>query len=207
MRKLVGVLFAVGLASTSALGGTVEFSNPNPADPGESGVLLLDPGTSGFFDVTVDSIHNPAGSVDIIFLADLDGPESDSASNGLEFTGFTFSADFMSATFTQATSTSQTQVDGAREFKVGGASLFGAIPMPIQVGTLEVLAPADLAPGDYFVVVDNSREQFNTSKVGKSGADPDALFGSGTVRVTPEPATLALLGIGGLAVLRRRRTS
>lgn len=210
MKRLVGFLLAVGFASTTALGGTVEFSNPVPAD---SGVLLLDPGASGTFDITVSSSTLDAAlSLDAIFLADFNGPEADSGSRSLQFTGFDFSTAFTNGTFTQSTNAATTQVDGAREFKIGGLALdppFGSGPfdLPIMVGTLHILVPNDLAPGDYIVQVSNNRETNHVSVLARTGFANDPLSGQGTVRVTPEPATLALLGIGGLIALRRRRRS
>lgn len=77
----------------------------------------------------------------------------------------------------------------------------------IWVGILTI-DTTGLADGTYTVFTDFDRETpfvgpGGISTLSFQGAD-DSLFGSGSF-VVPEPATLALLGIGGIAVLRRRR--
>lgn len=75
---------------------------------------------------------------------------------------------------------------------------------PIFIGMLTVDA-AGLTEGTYTVEIPMS--QRNNVAFGQLGLPfvEEALSGFGTVQVTPEPATLALLGLGGLVALRRRR--
>ncbi|MEZ6191009.1 MAG: PEP-CTERM sorting domain-containing protein [Phycisphaerales bacterium] len=40
--------------------------------------------------------------------------------------------------------------------------------------------------------------------LGSTDGDPDIVLGVGTGSVVPEPASMALLGLGGLALIRRR---
>ena len=199
MKKFAGMFMVVAFASVSALGGTVEFMNPSSG----GSVLEIfqdDTGTAfGTYEVhiTASSI-DPFNSTDIIF-----------ASDDLLFSAWAFSDAFVAATSFRAESDTPNQISGVLdEYKVGGVNLGGnLIPVPIMVGTLTIIVPADLAIGTYNVFVDNAREANGVSKVSSStaGADPDPLFGLGTVNVTPEPTTLVLLGVGAVVALRRRR--
>lgn len=78
----------------------------------------------------------------------------------------------------------------------GNYSGSGSFPGPIEEG-----GPFTVADGDLYIEV---YEQFNDA-----GSAIDASVTSGTLRITytavPEPAACAVLGLGGLALLRRRR--
>jgi hypothetical protein len=70
----------------------------------------------------------------------------------------------------------------------------------LLMGMLTVDATG-LPEGSYAVGVYNP-----SSVLANTARAEDPLSGEGVVRVIPEPATLALLGVGGLAFLRRRRS-
>lgn len=74
----------------------------------------------------------------------------------------------------------------------------------VLIGTLTVGA-GGLDIGEYEVFVDSSRD-FGTSSIGLN-AEFETLSGSALVNVVPEPMTFSLLGLGALALLRRRRTA
>lgn len=84
------------------------------------------------------------------------------------------------------------------QLNVSGTALLG--------GTLELvmLNGYTLEPGEEYRLIDGSISGQFDSIVGLP-AGWDLTYDAGSVTVTPEPATLGLLGLGGLAMLRRRR--
>ena len=76
------------------------------------------------------------------------------------------------------------------------------------MGTLTV-GTEGLDVGEYEVLVDSLRD-FDWSVIGlatRTEFSTETLSGSALVNVVPEPMTLSLLGLGALALLRRRRTA
>ena len=74
-----------------------------------------------------------------------------------------------------------------------------------SVGTLlsmEIVVPSDFPEGDVTIGVGDSLEFFNAKAFGVVPTSPGTDF---TLTVTPEPATLSLLALGGLALIRRRK--
>ena len=68
--------------------------------------------------------------------------------------------------------------------------------------SLEIIVPSDFPEGDVTIGVGDSPEFFNANAFGLVPASPGTDF---TLTVTPEPTTLSLLALGGLAMIRRRK--
>ena len=68
--------------------------------------------------------------------------------------------------------------------------------------TMEILVPSDFPLGDVTIGVGDSPEFFNANAFGLVPTSPGTDF---TLTVIPEPTTLSLLALGGLAMIRRRK--
>ena len=90
-----------------------------------------------------------------------------------------------------------------------GGNNFNLWTAPLLVGTLTI-DTAGLAEGEYSFGVSSAQETnrlgFGLSALGL-GINTEPLEGAGFLNVVPEPMTLSLLGLGALALLRRRRTA
>ncbi len=87
--------------------------------------------------------------------------------------------------------------------------LAGGRSAPLLEATLTI-DTTGLAEGEYSFLV-SAAEDRNRIGTGLSGLGRgfsfDPLEGAGFLNVVPEPMTLSLLGLGALALLRRRRTA
>ena len=188
MRKFAVVLLVIGFAQVSAFGGIITFDpDPITINPGDSRVVKLDV----FLDqVGVSSFI----SFDILFGTD---------DVGLNISSFVFDTAFAAtAVFSSITNDNfGIYPDGIK------AGFFSSVPItlgvagPTRVGSLTV-DTTGLPDGTYQIIVDANRD--GPRSFVSSGAVNDLLFGTGSI-VIPEPATISLLGLASLALVRRRR--
>ena len=186
MRKVAASLVCFAFANSAALGGIVTFS------PEKDSVL---PGQAAVYDIIVSS--SDLGEFDTVnLLLGTDDP--------LDLV-VTYDADWLA-------STSLPPADPLPFFVYPvdlnfGGSNFGLWTAPLLVATLSI-DTTGLAEGQYSFLVSAAEETIRAG-VGLSslqiGFSSEPLEGVGLLNVVPEPATLALLGIGAVTLLRRRR--
>lgn len=186
MKNVAVVSLLIGLVSSTALGGMVGF------DPSDT-MIDRNVAPPGVFtvDVSIDATSlDTYNSVDVVFGSD----------DGLTIMDFTFNTPGVTRFFETLIPDSTY----ASAIKIGYFGSNTDTPSSQLLGTLTVDATG-LADGVYNIVV-NAETDGGASKLTFS-TDVDLLFGGATVNITPEPMTLSLLGLGALALLRRRRTA
>ncbi len=203
MRTGAVSILVIAFAATSAFGGMVTLG---------PGTVDINPGDDAVFQVSVGS--TTAANFEAVFalFGTLDPSFTLSFAYDPGFEG--------SATLPVPTPMRYFIYDagGGIDLGVGGNNTIApGWSAPLTMGTLTVgTAGAGLVAGDTReILVDFNTETQFPAGVGLSGVlpfggqpfvdDEPLVGGIGIINVVPEPATLALLALGGLAVLRRRR--
>jgi len=191
MKKAVALVAVAGMAAVASAQYEIQIDVANPTlGPGQSTTVTLaathdDWAVAGVQTDFISSVGSDGWS-DLALVAPMDGPG------------------------TSAGDASATGVDGilAGQLNFPPAMIFADPSSPIAFWQATYTAPDDVTDGfDVALSTDTSRfDVYIDRERSASESRIDQLVeGSGTISVVPAPASLALLGLGGLAAARRRR--
>lgn len=194
MRTIAVGLVVVAFANAYAWGGTVSFT---PDKHEIYPVHLGGPDSSIVnFDLAIATLDELSGG-------QFDGMDAVVGSNdGLLVTNFVFSAEASAACFSVFCGM---DVPGPGKYesdiKFGFFAAAGTQSLVFPLGTITV-DTSGLGVGTYQVMID---QDFDQQSFAALGLPTEGLFGVGTINIVPEPATMTLLGLASLALIRRRR--
>lgn len=217
VKRFAGSLLVVAFASASALGGTVTFTSSNNSFNPFAAGFVVGVDDQVVFDISITDLDGALGTVGDVGEG-FDALELLIGSNdGLSFAGpesFVFSPEANALSFNCGLTCVTALGSGAfyaNEFKIdffAGGTFDGSPPVAnlagggFTVGTLTVDA-SGLGLGDFDLLVDSV---FDQNQSIAALANPfEGISGIGTVHITPEPATISLLGLASLALIRRRK--
>jgi len=188
MKRFAAMLAIVGFVATTSVAGVVEF------DPAFSEVQ---PGTASVdIQVRISDLATTGGEFDNLTIV--------FGSDSLTFDSFVYDPAYVAATLFRTDPIDTETIFLPVEFNSGIVGGFGLTPLtaPTLIGTLTVNLPNTAGAGSEFnYFVDFSLDGASTAGL---GGESDGLTGAGSISVVPEPATLCLLGIGAVSLLRRR---
>lgn len=182
MKTGAAAMLMVALIGTYAFGGVIEFS---PADvvvnPGDPTVLTMDL-------IVAESDVNPAyDSLDAII----------GVNGGPQLTGFAWGP--WGTRFFDLSEDNDDYYDSGWQIGFFGTAQAAGLTL----GTLTVDVTGLPYDGMTYDIVINSDIDGGRSGI---GAPPDPITALGTVTLVPEPATLSLLALGAVGLIRRRMT-
>ncbi|MEO1007096.1 MAG: PEP-CTERM sorting domain-containing protein [Planctomycetota bacterium] len=192
MKKAVALVAVSGIAAAaSAQSVVIDVANPT-LGPGESTVVTLSAGFGGtdfaIAGIGTDFVSSvgSTGWSDLALIAPMDGPG------------------------TSAGAPSATGVDGiiAGQLNFPPAGIYADPTNPIAFWQATYTAPAvvdDAFTVDLSTATDRFDVYIDMGAATSESRLGDLVEGSGAISVVPAPASLALLGLGGLAAARRRR--
>ena len=192
MKKAFALVAVAGVAAAASAQSVDIAVSETTIGPGESTVVTLSAGygagdyaVAGIETNFISSVGSDGWS-DVALIAPMDGPG------------------------TSAGAPSGTGVDGilAGQLNFPPAGIYADDSNPIAFWTATYTAPADV-PDAFTVDLSTDTARFDVYVARDSSASESRLGslteGSGAITVVPAPASLALLGLGGLAAARRRR--
>jgi len=198
MRKFAAITAVLGFAVSSSLAGVVTFE-PVPSDANQVPQSALPETVS--FNVFVDA-NDPA------FLDSTQGITLIIGSDVLTVEGITYSPEWTTAcgAFCQAPVVAGVYASDLFVGGFAGAGVSTQTPPGFNLGVVRIGVPAGLDLGAYAFGVDSIRDG-GSSSLGTGDLIDSTVTGTGVVNVVPEPATLGLLALGTLSLIRRRRTA
>ena len=192
MKKVVAGWMVVACASSHAFGGVISF------DPVKIEINSSE-STIGKFNVSVASMTefgNVFNSFDVVF-----------GSDDVDITGFVFDGGLAAVFGINGVDVPADPSSAwAHDADIGGFSFTGGTSPVFALGSLTFDVGA-LPNGTYTIEVDPAIDG-NRSKLKNSNfpAELELLTGTATINIIPEPATISLLGLAALALVRRRKS-